>query len=172
MPKATAVDVNLNLISDLPTREALLGIVRYINNLASNGLDTDGAVKAKLISLGSGTGIDVMGNLKVASFATLESEKASIGNATRLPSFKTQSYNGSLSTSTTNVMTVPGRVVGSIGWSSIAGSNTNWRPMPSSVSAISAISFNEASTQYNAVAIKNNDGANTNHYNILIFYTD
>ena len=155
--KSNILDIDLSKIKDEPTKEALNGLIRFVTDLLSIGVEVDGSIAGK----------DIRNNAK--SFTV----DAQIGGDGYDPikQIRMKAFFGTNDFSSSTSIHINGSVIGVCGWTQSFGSA--WHPMHQS-SAIAGANYVGASSpsDYNKVKITNADPGNSNSYRLMVFYTD
>ncbi len=158
--RTNQVDLDLSSIDDSATRQALASVMRFVNDLASGGLTTDGTITGKTLATKGGS---------LTEEGVLTAKLLDMGEG-RI-TFTVQT--GSLAAITATVFTVKGQVLGALGWSEVNGgaSGVDWVPMTIELNGNSNYFTTSTSENSNKVRIKNNGGS-SNKYRLLIFYAE
>lgn len=135
--------INLSLIKDQATREAISSIVKFVQDLGARGLQTDGDIIGRSLNLGSGG------------------------------AFKTIVQSGGVNPSGRAILHPPaGKWLGMIGMTQYHGSYI-WAPIPTATATGSLyFEFNTTLSQANAICLVNGDTSHTNLFRVLGFYTE
>lgn len=167
--------VDINHISDRNVRDTLLVIVRELEDLKKT-VRTAGSVTGKDFRVTSGlASVLESGVLEFTALRNIRTVTSRIGSE-KISQVKFAAYSGSLPASTSEDITVDGQVIGAFGWTSFNGYSTSataqWNPMEIGGATTAVYMATTSSSRYDKVRLTNSDGANTNRYKIMVFYTD
>lgn len=158
--KQNQIDLDLSRVGDVATREALEGVIRFVNDLASRGIKTGGPVAGKSFATNSGFA-------EVAEDGTLSGKRLELEGG---GAFKVEYHEGSLGNAATTSFTVRGEVLGAFGIAQFQGSSSDWRVMGRGTTTDSVYFTNGSSTSKKVHLT--NSYAGTNKYRLVIFYRE
>lgn len=158
--KTQQLDIDLSTVQEATVREALVSILRFVNELAGGGLHTAGDVVAKKIQVTSGlVAADDDGNL-VAKTINLHGGGK----------IKMEVHEGTLAIGGTTSYTVKGEILAAIGHAQYNGSS-EWRVMGRGTTTDSCY-FTNGSATSKKIHITNSDASHSNKYRVVIFWRE
>ena len=157
--KQNQIDLDLSRVGDFATREALEGLIRFVNQLSAGGIKTGGPITGKSVATSSGYAGLAEGGTITGKRLELEDGGA----------FKVELHEGSLGNGASTSFTVKGEVLGAFGTAEYQGSST-WRVLGRGTTTDSVYLDNVGSTSSKVVIT--NSYAGTNKYRLVIFYRE
>jgi hypothetical protein len=174
MRKKTQIDINLDRVQDEGAREALRGLLEFVNGLVGKGLETDANVKAR--EFGNHNKeffVDADGQVTARAFRTYGSFGRQ-GAEKEVPGYmKFSIREGVLEDSDTIDLKIEGKVLGVVGWTQFNGHASQMVPMRINSGAAPATQnyFGVTTDSLtDTVHVVNSDAVNDNRYRVLIFY--
>lgn len=135
------LDISISSIKDEAIRIAFERVSTFVSNLISHGFETIGAIKARSINLNDGG------------------------------EFKAIVKTGRLDADDNIKYSVPGKVIGVIGWTQ-EGGGSNWEIIEDSNSDDKILFRHTVTANQSTVSIYNGDSSHSNAYKLIIFYMD